>query len=111
VAWLEEVSRERATSRLRQAWASLTDEEVAVVLAPYAEWVQYGEPTEEEKEVRGKARDAMPEELIATAIGFTERMESEEIDWRIHSLVGELGIFERGKGIRRHLSISGEVGT
>ena len=103
LAKLEEVSQDRATAELRRAWASLTDEEVATVLAPHAKWTHTGEPTEEEKELRERTRAAMPEELIAAAIGLTESMEPEEIDRRIHILVGELGIIERDAGIRRHL--------
>ena len=105
---LEDFARDRAVGELRRAWASLTDEEVALVMAPYADGIR--EPTPEERKIEEKARAAMPEELIARAIGLTERMESEEMDRRIHILVGELGIFERGKGIRRHLSMSGKRG-
>ena len=59
---------------------------------------QGGTWTEEEK-----TRGAMPEELIAAATGLTESMGPEEVDRRIGVLVGELGILERGRGIRRHL--------
>jgi hypothetical protein len=76
-------------------------------LAPYAEWVKTGELTEEARAVRDKVRAAMPEELIARAIGFTERMDSEEIDRRISDLVRSLGIFERGDNIRRYMLASG----
>jgi hypothetical protein len=77
-------------------------------MAPHAEWSHADKPTDEEKEVRKKARASMPEEGIAAAIGLTERMESEEIDRRIQYLVGELGIFERGEGIRRHIQTTRE---
>ena len=49
----------------------------------------------------------MPEELIARAIGRTERMESEQVDRRIYVFVGSLGIYERGDDIRRHMLASG----
>ena len=98
---LEERSRKRAVSRLRRAWENLTDEEAAIVLAPYADGIR--EPTPAEREMEEKTRVAMPEELIAAAIGLTESMGPEEVDRRIGVLVGELGILERGRGIRRHL--------
>lgn len=111
LARLEEVSRDRAVAELCRAWAGLTDKEVATVLTPYAEWAHTGLPTEEETEVRERVRVAMPEELIALAIGLTEHMETEEIDRRIRVLVRSLGIFERGEGIRRSMLTSGEGGT
>jgi hypothetical protein len=100
---LEGRSREDAVTELRRAWASFTDEEVATVLAPYAEWAHVVESTGEVEELRERTRAAMPEELIARAIGLTESMETEEIDRRIRFLVRSLGIFERGEGIRRHM--------
>lgn len=103
---LEDLARDRAVGELRRAWASLTDEEVALVMAPYADGIR--EPTPKEREMEEKVRVSMPEELIAQALGLTERMESEEIDRRIHILVGELGIFERGAGIRRHLQAASD---
>jgi hypothetical protein len=102
LAQLEELSRERARSFLRQAWGSLADEEAAFLLASYAEWVPDEEPTSEEQEVRKKTRAAMPEELIAQAIGLTDLIKPEEIDRRIGKLVQTLGTFECGDGIRRH---------
>jgi hypothetical protein len=108
LAKLEEVSQDWAAAELRRGWANLTDWEGATILAPNAEGVKTGEQTEEEKEVWEKARAAMPEELIARAIGLTERTNPEEIDRRIHSLVEELGIFERGEGIRRHIQTTRE---
>lgn len=105
---LEGRSREDATARLREAWASLTDEEVAELLSPYADWVPNSEPNPEEREVEKRARSRMPEELIARAIGLTEGMESEEVGRRIGNLVQTLGIFERGDGIRHHMLDSGE---
>jgi hypothetical protein len=106
LACLEELSREVAVAELRQAWANLTDEEVALVMAPYADCVR--EPTPKEREVEEKAWAAMPEQLIATAIGLIERMEPEEVRRRISDLVRTLGIFERGDGIRRHIQTTSE---
>jgi hypothetical protein len=100
---LEDISQERAVAELCRIWGGMTDEEIAVFLVPYAEWVPDSEPTPKENEVSEKTQAAMPEELIARAIGFTEGMEDEEIDQRIGNLVRRLGIFERGSGIRRHM--------
>lgn len=105
---LEESDRDRAVAELRRAWANLTDDEVAGLLAPYADWTPNGEPNPEERELEKRSRASMPEDLIARAIGLTERMEPGEVDRRIHVLVGELGIFERGEAIRRHMLASGE---
>jgi hypothetical protein len=93
---------------LRRAWASLSDEELAIFLIPYAKWLkEKGEPAPEWERIREKAQGAMPEELCARAIGFEEDMEQEEIDQRIHELVQTLGIFERGANIRRHMQERG----
>jgi hypothetical protein len=107
---LEEASRDRAVDELRRAWASFTDEEVAELLAPYADWVPNSEPNPEERELEKRARAAMPEELIARAIGLKNGMEDEEVDRRIRSLNRELGIFERGDNIRHHMlaTVSGD---
>jgi hypothetical protein len=106
LARLEELSREVAVAELRQACANLTDEEVALVMAPYVDGAR--EPTPEEREVEEKARASMPEELIAQAIGLENGMESEEIDRRIGMLVQTIRIFERGDGIRRHIQTTRE---
>ncbi len=105
---LEELSRERAIAQLRGAWASLTDEEIALVLAPYSDGRRT--PTPEERAVAEKMRAFAPEELIASAIGLTERMGTEEVDRRVSELVQGLGIFERGKGIRRYMRCAREGG-
>ncbi len=108
---LEELSRERAAAQLWGAWANLTDEEIAELLSPYADWTPNRDPHPEERELEKRVRAAMPEELISRAIGFKDGMEDEEVDRRIHSLNRELGIFERGEGIRRHMQTTKEGGT
>lgn len=105
---LEENSRDRAATELRRAWASLTDKEVADLLAPYADWTSVSHPNPQGRVLEKRARAAMPEELIARAIGLTEGMESEEIDRRVGVLNRKLGIFERGDNIRRHMPVSRE---
>jgi hypothetical protein len=101
---LEDLSRESAVAELRRAWASFTDQEVALMMVPYANGIR--EPTPEESEVEERARAAMPEELIARAIGLKDGAGDEEVDRRISNLVRSLGIFERGDNIRRHMLAS-----
>lgn len=108
---LEEDSRDRAMAKLRRAWASLTDEEVAELLSPYADWVPNSEANPEERELEKRMRAAIPEELISRAIGRTEHMSQEEVDRRLSDLVRSFGISERGDGIRRHMLASGEEGA
>ena len=98
---LEGLARANAVDELRRAWASLTDEEAALVLAPYAD--SRREPTPEESAIAEKMRASITEELVATAIGLEDGMESEEINRRMKALVNTLGVFERGSGIRSHL--------
>jgi hypothetical protein len=107
---LEADYRDRAAAELRRAWANLTDEEVAELLFPYADWVPNSVPNTEERVLEKKVRAAMPAELIATAIGLKNGMEDEQVDRRIAELVRCLGIFERGQGIRRHMLASGPRG-
>jgi hypothetical protein len=108
LARLEDLSREHAAAQITRAWAQLTDKEIALMLAPYADGAR--EPTPEEREVEERMRAATPEELIHKAIGFEEGMEQEEVNRRISKLVDRLGIFERGAGIRRHLRALSEEG-
>ena len=108
---LEEDSRDRATAELRRAWASLTDEEVAELLSPYADLTPDIEPSPEGRELEEKMRAAMPEELISRAIGRTEHMSQEEVDRRLSNLVRSFGISERRDNIRRHMLASGEEGA
>jgi hypothetical protein len=100
-----------AVDELRRAWASFTDEEVAELFSPYADWTSVSHPNPQERELEKRARAAMPEELISRAIGRTERIDSEEVDRRIRILNQQLGIFERGNNIRRLMLASGEGGA
>jgi hypothetical protein len=103
---LEEASQDWARAELRRAWNGLTDEEVAELLSPYADWTPNSVPIPKERELEKRMRAAMPEELIARAIGRTERMDQEEEDRRIATLVRSLGIFERGDDIGRRMLAS-----
>jgi hypothetical protein len=105
---LEEASREMAVGELRRAWASLSDEEVAELFSPYADWTPVSHPNPQVRELEKRARTAMPEELITRAAGLTEHMDEEEVNRRVSKLVRSLGIFERGDNIRRLMLASGE---
>ena len=108
LARLEDRSRERAVEELRRAWRALTDKEVALLLAPYVDGIR--EPMPEERQIDEKLRALVPEELIALAIGLEGGMEQGEVGHRISDLVGRLGIFERGAGIRCHMRARGARG-
>jgi hypothetical protein len=104
LARLEAFVRERAVAELRRAWASLSDEELAIFLAPYAKWIKSGgESGPEWERVRDKLQAVVPDDLIARAVGLEDGMRQEEIDRRIDELVQALGIFGRGDSIRRHM--------
>lgn len=116
VTRLEERYRGQAVEDLRQAWDALADEEVALLLDPYTdvEVLPDGElrfarePTPAQRRLSASMRDAAPEELIARAIGFTERMDSQEIDRRMKALLERIGLFERKASIQRHMRDEGE---
>lgn len=105
LAKLEEDAQDRAAAEMRRVWANLTDWEIALMLAPYADGIR--EPTPEEREMEKNSRAAMPEELITRAAGLTEHMGPEERDRRVSNLVGTFGISERRDRIRRHMLASG----
>ena len=105
---LEELSQERAVEELRRAWARLSDKEIALILGRLVQPDMHQDGDPEEESAVEKARVSMLEELIAVAIGFTEHLDTEEIDRRIKALTKRLGIFERGAGIRRHMRAVGE---
>ena len=80
---LEEVDRERATAEIRQAWDSLSDEDCALILAPYH---FKRDPTPEESAAESQARAAMPEALLARAIGYREALSEEEVSRRLRGV-------------------------
>ncbi len=80
---LEDRSRERAAAVVRRAWEGLTDEEVALILSP----LYFGrEPAPEEAATEEKFRAAVPETLIARAIGYREGLTEEEVSRRLREL-------------------------
>jgi hypothetical protein len=112
LARLEDSSREHAVAELRRAWVSLTDEEIALILAPYLQPEMRPEGGLDEEGAVEKARVAFSDELIAAAIGLTERMSLEERDRRMKTLSQRLGVLERGVDIRRHWrAVSESEGT
>lgn len=116
VTRLEERHRERAVEDLRRAWDTLSDEEVALLYDPYTDAQESPdgrlrfacEATPAQRMTQEKMRFIVPEELIARAIGLAEEMDSKEVDRRMKALVGRLGIFERGEGVRHHMRAARE---
>ncbi len=100
---LEQDAKDLAAVELRRKWASLTDKEVAELLAPYADWSPINDTKPQEREIEKKLRALMPEELIATALGLKDGMADEEVNRRLRSLLRGLGFFERGDSIRRYM--------
>jgi hypothetical protein len=104
---LEGHSREPAVDELRRAWASLSDKEIAFMLGRYVELEMRSEGSLEEQRAVEKGRSALSAELIAQAIGFTEKLSPKEVDQRIEALGQRLGVLERGPGIRRYWQVTG----
>jgi hypothetical protein len=81
---LEERNREQATAEIRRAWDRCSDEELAVILAPF----HFGrEPMPEEAAAEAEFRAAVPEALIARAIGPPEDLPEEEVSRRLGEVV------------------------
>jgi hypothetical protein len=108
---LEGASRESAAARVRRAWDSLTDAEIAALLAPYvgAEELPDGtvrlsrEPSPEGLAAKEKLEGAAPEELLERAIGHTEATTPEEAGRRLGALI-EPVMRERRSDVRRRLA-------
>jgi len=108
---LEGASRESAAARVRRAWDSLTDAEIAVLLAPSVGAVELPdgtvclshEPTPEGLAAKGKLEGAAPEGLLARAIGRTEATSAEETNLRLGALT-ESVMRGRRAGVRRRLA-------
>ena len=90
---LEEIDRKRATPEIRQAWNCLSDEECALILAPYH---FNRDATPEESAAQSQARVAMPEALIACAIGYREDLSEEEVSRGLRGVSAPL--LERRRG-------------
>ena len=81
---LEENSREQATAEVRRAWDRTPDKEVALILAPF----HFGrDPTLEEAAAQEQAQEAMPEALIARAVGYSEDLPEEEVSRRLGEVI------------------------
>lgn len=92
---LEEHSRGQATAEFRRTWDRLTDEEMAVLLAP----PYFGrEPTVEEAVAEEAFLEVVPEYLIAWAIGYSEDLSKDEVRRRLGSLFAPV-IERRSSGI------------
>lgn len=103
---LEDRSREQAVAEIRQAWESLSDEQMVLVLAPF----HFGrEPTPEEAAVEEQCREVMPESLIARAIGYSEALSEEEVSRRLKEVTEPI-LRTRRSGLLRQLQSLEEAG-
>jgi hypothetical protein len=103
---LEDCSREQAAAQIRQAWDRLSDEEMALILAPG----HFGrEPTPKEARAQKESREAMPQSLIAHAIGYQEEMPGEEVSRRLKEVTDPV-LKTRRHGLLRQLQSFAEDG-
>lgn len=80
---LENQSREQAVAEIRRAWDRLTDAELVLLLAPF----HFGrEPTLEESAAEAGFREAVPEDLIARAVAYSETLPHEEVSRRLREV-------------------------
>jgi hypothetical protein len=96
---LEAQSKEQALNALRRAFATLSDREIALTVETGGRL----DRNPEEQSVAAKVEALGIEELMAAALGPTTGLSSERIDGRVREVVRQLGVFERGAGIRRHM--------
>lgn len=100
---LEDRDRETAAAEVRRAWDRLSDEEMALVLGPY----RHGrEPTAEESAAEERFRRAVPEALIARAIGYSEEMADTGVSRRLQELIAPV-IERRRSTVPRLLTEAG----
>jgi hypothetical protein len=93
-------------AEIRRAWDRLPDEEIALVVAP----LHFGrEPTPEEAKAQKGSREAMPESLIARAIGCSEEMAEEEVSRRLREVTDPV-LRTRRQGLLRQLQTFTEAG-
>jgi hypothetical protein len=96
---LEERGRGWATDEVRRAWMRLSDEEMALILAPF----HFGRPpTPEELAARTRFQEAVPETLIARAIAFTGEMSADEVGHRLQELLDPV-LARRRSAVSRRL--------
>lgn len=82
---LEEHSRKQAAAEYVRAWERLTDQELALLIAPgHFE----RKPTSKEAAVEEAFLETMPEFLMAWAIGYSEDLNEEEVSRRLDNLQG-----------------------
>lgn len=103
---LEEIDRERATAEIRRVWGCLSDEDWALILAPYH---FRRDPTPEESAAENQARAAMPEALIARAIGYREDLSEEEVSRRLRGVAAPV-LARRRVGLLAQLNRLSEEG-
>lgn len=96
---LEEHDRERATDEVRRAWMRLSDEELALIFAPFH---FNRESTPEEAIAQKESRKTMPESLIARAIGYREDLSEAEVSRRLGEVTDPV-LRTRRHGLLRQL--------
>lgn len=95
---LEENSREQAAAEIRRAWDRCSDDELALVLAPF----HFGrDPTPKEAAAQEAFREAMPEVLVAHAIGYSEDLAEEEVSRRLGEVIDPVLRSRRGRLLQR----------
>ena len=81
---LEDLTRERAAVEISKAWEALSDEEMALVLAPH----HFGrEPTLKETAAAEALQEVVPESLIEYALGYSEDLTSGELSRRFRKII------------------------
>ncbi|MEJ7815479.1 MAG: hypothetical protein WKF53_09930 [Rubrobacter sp.] len=99
---LEDHSREQAAAEVRRAWEELTDDRMALVLAPFH---FRREPTPEEAAAEEEFREAVPELLIVSAIGYREDLAEEEVSRRLREMIDPVLQPRRGRLLRELQSL------
>jgi hypothetical protein len=101
---LEHRSREQAKVEIRQAWDRLSDEELALILAPF----HFGrEPTSEEAAARSSFEGGISEALIARAIAYREDLAEEEVSHRLGEVMHPVLERRRGRILDQLRSLEG----
>lgn len=93
-------------AEIRGAWDRLLDEEMALVVAPF----HFGrEPKPEETAMEEEFRQAVPQSLVAWAIGYSEEMAEEEVSRRLKEVTDPV-LRTRRQGLLRQLQSFTEAG-
>jgi hypothetical protein len=80
---LEGIDRQSAAAEIRRAWDRLSDQEIALVLAPYH---FEREPTLEEQAAEASFSATVLEALVARSIGYRDGLSDEEVSRRLREV-------------------------